>query len=183
VIVLSKPLLNGMIQVLQPQIADKPVLIVVGLEASFLHALSPETTNFKVIPPLWDALCHRAPEVPDRVGQAMYGIIYGRPEAERSHPHELQYIAAVAVNSTANIPPGMTSRTIPAGKFAVFTHRGPINRIGDTCYEIYRVWLPQSAWQHAGIADVEVYDERFSPDGEDSVMEYWISVIPKEPAH
>ena len=28
----------------------------------------------------------------------MYGVIYGRPEGERSHPHELQYIAAVAVN-------------------------------------------------------------------------------------
>ena len=151
----------------------------VGLEASFLHALSPETTNYKVIPPLWQQFSQRAREVQSRVGQAMYGIIYGRPESERAHPHELQYIAAVAVSSVTNLPAGMTSRTVPAGKFAQFTHRGPIHRIGETCREIYRVWLPQSNWQHAGIADIEVYDHRFCPDGEDSEVDYWISVVPK----
>ena len=164
---------------LEPQIVQKPALIVVGLEASFIHALSPQTNNFKVIPPLWDKFTHRAGEVSNRLGKAMYGIIYGRPETERSHPHELQYIAAVAVSRADKIPEGMVSWTIPAGTFAVFLHRGPIQNIGDTCYEIYRVWLPQSPWQHSEIADVEVYDERFDCESEKSEMEYWISVTPK----
>src|SRR4030095_15976051 len=111
---------------IEPQIVQKPALTLVGLEASFIHALSPETNNFKVIPPLWDKLAHRDGEVSNRLGKTMYGIIYGRPEAERSHPHELQYIAAVAVSRVDKIPEGMISRTIPAGKFAVFLHRGPI---------------------------------------------------------
>jgi AraC family transcriptional regulator len=164
---------------LEPQIVEKPALTVVGLETPFIHALSPDTNNYKVIGPLWDQFCQRAKEVPHRVGNAKYGIIYSRPESERTHPDELQYIAAVAVSSTDVIPAGMTSRIIPAGTFAVFLHRGPITTIADTCREIYRVWLPQSQWQHADIADVELYDERFDCESEKSEMEYWISVRAK----
>jgi AraC family transcriptional regulator len=164
---------------LVPQILQKPVMTIVGLETPFIHGLSPETNNFKVIPPLWDAFCKRMEEVPGRIGHASYGIIYSRPEEQRSHPHELQYIAGAQVRSGTAVPDGMVSRTIPAGTFAVFLHRGPIQKIGETCYEIYRVWLPQSKWQHADIADVEVYDEQFDCEGENSELEYWISVIPR----
>ena len=70
----------------------------------------------------------------------------------------------------------MVAWTVPAATFAVFEHRGPIRNLATTCREIYRHWLPASAYEHSGIADVERYDERFCPDGEDSVMEYWVSV-------
>jgi AraC family transcriptional regulator len=164
----------------QPRIVQKPPLTIVGLEASFIHALSPDTNNFKVIPPLWDRLIHRSGEVPGRIGTSTaYGVIYSLPEADRSHPHELQYIAGVQAQLPADPPPGMVLRTIPAGTFAVFLHRGSIQKIGETCREIYREWLPQSAWQHSDIADVEVYDERFDCEGEASEMEYWISVGPR----
>jgi AraC family transcriptional regulator len=83
------------------------------------------------------------------------------------------------VSEVADLPPGMVSHTVPADTFAVFIHRGPIHLIGQTCAEIYRRWLPQSAYEHSGIADVELYDHRFCTDGEDSEMEYWISVVPK----
>jgi AraC family transcriptional regulator len=164
---------------LAPQILDKPALTVIGLQTPFIHALSPDTNNFKVIGPLWDRFIQRAKEVPNRVGDEMYGIIYGQPEKQRSHPHELQYIAAVAVNSTTVIPAGMVSYTVPPGRFAVFVHRGPIAKIAETCREIYRVWLPRSAWDHALTADVELYDRRFCADGDQSEMEYWIPLTPK----
>jgi AraC family transcriptional regulator len=109
----------------------------------------------------------------------MFGIVYDRPEKERSHPHEMQYIAAVRVSKVDEIPTGMVERTVPAGTFAVFTHRGPIQKIGTSVGEIYRDWLPQSAFRHAGIADIELYDYRFHGDREDSEMEIWISVTPK----
>jgi hypothetical protein len=71
----------------QPKIIDKPALTIVGLETPFIHALSPDTNNY-IIGPLWDRFVHRAKEVASRAGNAMYGIIYGRPESERSHPHD-----------------------------------------------------------------------------------------------
>jgi AraC family transcriptional regulator len=164
---------------LEPQIVEKPALTVVGLEAPFISAMSSDATNFKVIPPLWDKFVHRAKEVTHRIGHDMFGVIYGRPAAQRSHPHEMQYIAGVPVSNTAQIPEGMVAHAVAAGTFAVFTHRGPIHTIGKTVEEAYRVWLPQSAWKHAQIADVELYDERFCGGGDESEMEYWISVKPK----
>jgi AraC family transcriptional regulator len=165
--------------VLQPQIVEKPALTVVGLETPFIHVLSPQATNAEVIGPLWGKFMQRAKDVPNRVGHEMFGVIYGRPEARRAHPDELQYLAGVAVSSAAELPGGMVAHTVPPGTFAVFTHRGPIKTIVGTIEQIYRVWLSQSAYQHAQIADVELYDRRFCVDGEDSEMEYWISVTPK----
>jgi len=164
---------------LQPEIVEKPELNFVGMEAAFIHSLSPDATNFAVIGPLWEKFSQRAGQVPNRIGREMFGIIYDRPKAARAHPDELLYLAAVAVNSTDKTPEGMIARTVPAGTFAVFIHRGPIRAIGATMHEIYRVWLPQSAYRHAQIADVELYDHRFCMDRDDSEMEYWISVTPK----
>jgi AraC family transcriptional regulator len=163
---------------MRPKIIEKPEFWVVGQEISFIHALSPDANNSQRIGSLWDEFAHRAKEVPNRTGQEMYGVIYGRPETQRSHPDELQYIAAVSVREPTKIPVGMTAHAVPAGTFAVFLHHGPISRIAETCREIYRDWLPQSDWLHGG-ADVEVYDERFKCDSENSEMEYWIAVIPK----
>ncbi|HVC96687.1 MAG TPA: GyrI-like domain-containing protein [Pirellulales bacterium] len=161
-----------------PRIVDKPGFTAVGFEAAFIHALSPDATNFKVIGPLWDKFFQRINQVADRIGDEMYGVIYGKPEAERTHPHELQYLAGVPVSEAAEIPEGMVSRAVAAGTFAVFIHRGPIRNIGKTVHDIYRVWLPQSPYRHAEIADVELYDRRFCVDSDDSEMEYWISVTP-----
>ena len=164
---------------MQPQISHIPAMVFVGLEAAFVGALAPEPTNFKVIPPLWDQFMKRAHQVPNRIDTNMYGIIFSKPEAERSRPDELQYVAGVAVNLVAGLPEGMTSRTVPAGTLAIFTHRGPIANIGATVHEIYRIWLPQSAYRHAELADVELYDHRFCANSADSEMEYWISVTAK----
>lgn len=166
----------------EPIIADKPELTVVGLQRSFIHALSPDATNMDVIGPLWGELLKRAASVPHRVGHAMYGVIFARTPGERSHPDELEYLAGVAVQSASAVPAGLVARKIPAGQFAVFLHRGPIRDIGATIRAIYRVWLPASRYEHSGLADIELYDERFCPDGDQSVMEYWISVRPKSSA-
>jgi AraC family transcriptional regulator len=158
-------------------------LKVVGFEAPFIHALSPDATNFEVIGPLWDRFIQSVERVPNRAGGEIYGVIYARPENERSHPNELQYMAGVAVHRASELPDGMVSHTVAADTFAVLTHNGPINTIGNTCREIYREWLPQSDYEHAGISDVEMYDERFDCERDDSVMEYWVSVKPKALDH
>lgn len=164
---------------IEPTLVEKPSFQIIGPEASFIGALSTHPTNFKVIPALWESFCVRVGEVPNRLGQEMYGVMYGRPRAERGDPDEMQYIAAVRVSSNAQIPSGMVSHTIPAAMFAVFIHRGPISGIAETVSQIYRQWLPNSKYKHAGIADVELYDQRFNPTSEKSEMEYWISVSPK----
>ena len=156
--------------------------MVVGYESPFIHALSPDVNTAEVIPPLWDRILKDRSQVPNRVGEEMYGVIYGKPQAERSHPDELQYIAGAAVSERGELPEGMVLHTVPAHTFAMVTHRGPIQNIGQTCHAIYRQWLPQSEWEHAGVADVEIYDHRFDGQSEESEMEYLITVKPREEA-
>lgn len=167
---------------IEPQIVEKPELKIVGYETPFIHALSPDVNTGEVIPPLWNRILRDQSRVPNRAGEAMYGVIYGRPSEERSHPDELQYIAGVPVSEQGELPDGMVFHTVPTHRFAVVTHRGPIQNIGETCHAVYRQWLPQSEWEHAGIADVELYDHRFDSCSDSSEMEYWITVKPKEDA-
>ena len=165
---------------LEPQIVETKELLVVGYEASFVHALSPDANSGQVIGQLWNRFVHDASKIPCCSGEEMLGVIYGRPEEQRSHRDELQYIAAVTVTAVGSLPEGMVAHTIPAGLFADFQHRGSIDRIGRTVEEIYRVWLPQSEYEHAEVADVEFYDHRFNCESEESIMEYRISVRPKK---
>ena len=164
---------------IEARIVESPAMTFVGLEVSFNHGLSKDSTAAQVIGPLWGQFGCRAEEVANRVGREMHGVIYGRPETERKHPDELQYIAAVQVSAADKLPPNMVARTIPAATYAVFLHRGPIQGITNTVREIYREWIPQSGYQHAEIADIELYDSRFDCESPTSEMEYWISVVPK----
>lgn len=167
----------------EPVIQRCPAWTILGYEGAFRHALSPEANNQQVIPELWNRLCGD-PVLFDemQIGNATYGVIYGRPETQRSHPDELQYIAGVKVEATVEPREGLSKHEIPESWFAVFSHHGPMERIHETVRWIYRQWLPASDYEHAGVADVEIYDQRFQPGREDSVMEYSISVRPREVA-
>lgn len=163
----------------EPRIVEKPEFTVVGCRGAFIHALSPDANNLQVIGELWQKFLAASDSVRHRVGEIMHGVIYGEPEGQRSHRHELQYIACAPVDSIDQLPEGMVAYTVPAATFAVFNHVGPIENIGETVSDAYRTWLPSSPYEHAEIADVELYDDRFCSDRDESVMEYWISVVRK----
>lgn len=167
---------------MSPILVDKPEMTFVGLETSFIHARSPECNAPQMIGPLWGKYLHRKGEIHNAIGDVSYGVIYGRAESDRKHPHELQYIACRQVDSDHAspdlIPEGMLVYRVPAAKYACFIHKGPIEKITETLNAIYDGWLKTCEYEHAEIADIEIYDERFCMD-DGSEMEYWISVKAK----
>ncbi len=98
----------------EPEIVQKEAFTVVGMEALFLGAQSPDANNFEVIPALWHLFNHRVGEVENRSDEANYGLVMTIPEAERSHPDELLYVAGVAVCGDVSLPEGMVSHEVPA---------------------------------------------------------------------
>lgn len=158
-----------------PIIVEKPAMTFVGLEASFIHIRSPDYNGHEVIGPLWERFLPRREEITHRVGDAAFGVIHGREESLRSHPHELQYIACLLVEQQTELPDGMISYSVPASKYACFTHNGVIHNLGNTVNEIYDGFLKQGTFAHAGAADIELYDDRFCMD-DTSKMEYWVSI-------
>ena len=164
---------------LEPRIEYMQAFAVVGVEGTFIGSQSPGATNSEVIPQLWGEFNPRVGEVRHRIEAGVrYGVMYCRPESDRSHPDELQYIAGARVGSADDVPLGMTHFEVPAATFAVFTHSGPLGKLTETIRYIDRTWAPASKYEHSGI-EIERYDDRYREDSEDSVMEYSVSVVRK----
>jgi AraC family transcriptional regulator len=165
---------------MEPEIVEKPGFKVAGLETPFVHILSEDGVGEERVGKLWGAFGAAVPRIANRArDEVAFGIVYPRPEGERSHPDELQYICSNEVTTFDGMPEEFATYEVPANRYAIFTHRGPITTLEPTIRHAYREWLPNSEFEHAGPCDVERYDERFCHDGDESEMEYWIPVREK----
>lgn len=162
---------------MKPTIQELPETFVIGMGARFISIMSPDADNSKVIPALWHQFVNRIDEIPGRVGHASYGLVGELPPAQRTGAKgELFYVACVTVRADAQPPAGMIRQAIPAGKYAVFTHHGKLDTLGKTMHDIYAVWLPQSGMQRRHAPDIEVYDQRFKLDSDDSEFDICLPV-------
>ena len=156
---------------MKPVIRTFPARRVVGLAAKFVSALAEGTNAQEVIPGLWHRYIGRRAEIPSTLGPVDYGVMTDLPAREKSHPAEMLYVACAEVKRGAKVPKGMTSVSIPMGRYAVFTHRGPIEQIRETIDFVYRTWLPSSKKKLRKAPHLEVYGRRFNPGSPDSEME------------
>jgi len=77
---------------------------------------------------MWEEFIPRIGEIPNRVGGHFYGLMYTDPSLpEGTHP----YIAGVEVSEVGAVPDGMVSYTVPALSYAVYTHKGKAQTIGQ----------------------------------------------------
>ena len=60
---------------IEPKIVQKGAFTIVGMEASFIGALSPDANNFELVPALWHRFINRLDEVESRTDEACYGLI------------------------------------------------------------------------------------------------------------
>ena len=65
---------------------------------------------------------------------------------------------------------------IPAGTYAVFTHRGHISDLPKMVYTAWNKGLPDAGLEPTMAPDFEVYDERFDPKTGRGVVELWLPV-------
>lgn len=164
----------------EPEIIQRDAFTLVGVEAPFIGALSPDANNFDVIPALWHRFINRITEVENRAGDANYGLVLTPPVGERSHPDELLYVAGTVVSGVSSVPEGMVRHEVPATTYAVFTHRGPIGNLPKTVRFAMEVWLPRSEYRFNRI-EVERYDHRFSIESpQESEMETWLGIVPAD---
>ena len=162
---------------MQPlRIESKPAMRLVGFRAPFISGLSAHTNAGEVIGPLWGRLIPQLESIPGRDETRCCGYTWCAPEAERADPDEMLYLAGVPVGDDAEVPAGFDAIETPEATYAVFEHHGPIERFGETLGAIYGTWLPASEYRSNGRGDLEIYDERWTPDGEDSVFEVWVGV-------
>lgn len=70
-------------------------------------------------------------------------------------------VVSVEVSSMSVLPPPLVYKTIPGGKYAVFTHTGSLKSLPLTYQYIWGTWSLTTQEKLDGREDFELYDERF----------------------
>lgn len=146
---------------MEPKIIQKEEFHVIGME------YYGDNKNGE-IPAMWGEFINRIQEIPNRVNLNTYGVC--SPIEKMTDESKFFYIAGVEVTCIDQIPEGMVAKTVPAAQYAVFTHKGSPDKLGQTYEYIMGTWLPNSGYKPMMSPDFEFYDHRFKPDSENSEM-------------
>jgi len=153
---------------MKPRIIIKPAFTVVGLS----QCVERSDGNAEA---LWTQLSARFQEIPNADPDTGFGV-HSWKGSER------QYLVGIAMRGTLmgekvpEVPEGMTSYPITKHAYAVFPHHGLIDRLSSTIDTIFIDWLPGSGYQTAENYYFELYDDRFQPGSEDSVLFIFVPV-------
>ena len=158
---------------MQPKFVDKAAMTVVGMAYIGKNAEGGEFNH--EIGTMWGEFMVRDKEIKSITGDCNYGACFGQGEGIADD--QFEYVAWYEVTDAADIPDGMVVRQIPAYKYAVFTHKGKVHNLGETYRYIYETWLPQADVElHPDKFDMELYDNRFIPDSDESEFDILVAV-------
>jgi AraC family transcriptional regulator len=159
---------------MQPRIVSKEEFKIVGMEV-----ISADPKDFG---DLWGRFLPRMGEITNQSRPCgAYGLCACGPECKpeegicKCEEMGFSYTAGVEVSDFNSIPEGMVGKTVPAAKYAVFTHKGSLDKLGTTYDYIFQTWIKDSGYQITGPM-FEYYDERFNPTSENSALDIYVPV-------
>ena len=85
----------------------------------------------------------------------MLGICHDDPEV--TPPDKIRYDACLAVDESFSPIGEIGIQTVAGGEYAVTTHRGPYNNVGQTYSELLGQWIPRSGHELRNQPCFEVY--------------------------
>jgi len=160
---------------MQTRILEVKEFSVIGIEARTNNAR--ETTDSGVIPRQWSKFFAEGilAKIPNKVDPTLYAV-YTDYVSDRNGDYS--YIIGANVSDTADIPPGMVAKKVPAGKYPVVTSaRGPVRSVVPQTWQ--QVWRLEDKSQLGGAraykADFEVYDQR-GRDPQDSQNDIFVGI-------
>jgi len=89
---------------------------------------------------------------------------------------DIDYFAACEVLNGDDIPEGYEILKLDSTKYAVFTYRGEIEKLGEFYGKIHRNLLPENNLIPSGKPELELYDERYAPDSVNSEFDIYIPI-------
>ena len=155
-----------------PEIIDAPERLFVGMRITTCHA---ENRTFE----LWRGFKPRVREIAARLDANFISVqifAAGQNFAEFTPQTIYEKWAAVEVDEPAEIPDGMELLTIPAGKYAVFVHRGLPQDFPKTNAFIHGVWMPASPFRLDARPHFEVMAPDYRADDPDAQEAVWVPV-------
>jgi len=139
---------------MQPEIVNRPAFKAIGLAYVGRN-------EHGEIGQMWGRFNERANEIARTNAKEAFGLCFSTLEGP-ARPGEFEYVASFEVADEKSVPAGMVCRQVPAYKYAVFTHHGRLDNLGETYQFIYNTALAQAGLKpHSDKFDMEVYDKDF----------------------
>jgi AraC family transcriptional regulator len=162
----EKTLSEGLLEA--PRFENGKPMMLAGLRDHYTTATMGE------IPGLWQRFAPYIGKVPGQVDRVAYGICFPFPDG-------FDYMAAVEVQSSGEVPPELNVVTMPSERYAVFAHRGHVSKLQETCRAIEHEWLPKSRYSLGLGAPgspgfFERYGESFDPKVGVGDVEVWVPI-------
>ena len=155
-----------------PAVVDREEFNVIGVEDIGKR----ESRNTAQI---WGKFQELITKVPKKDGSHALGITMITKDLQEKG--ESRFIVANEIPVVEEIPEGMVVETIPAQKYAVFTHIGSLINIGETFQYIYGDWIVNNTrYERIPLApEFEYYDQRFSLTSAESELDLYIPIQDK----
>ncbi|CKG33124.1 AraC family transcriptional regulator [Streptococcus pneumoniae] len=165
------------------RIVNKQEFLVAGYE---LKTTSKEGKNHQDIPAFWQEYLQKdlGTTIPNRKDTSQW-VELGLCTDFNLETGDFTYIIGMEVTDFENVPNEIAKRTFPAATYAVFTtpkvpHKEMVSSIHQTWNAVFSEWFPHSGYEHCGVTEFELYDERCHEDkSEFAQVELWIPVKKK----
>lgn len=158
-----------------PKLVELPDIQVAGLRGQ-------TTLRDNLLPQLWTQFHALVEAIPNRkAGGRGFGVCEACNEGNTIYNMNdsvlFSEVVAIEVNGFAGLPEPFAAKTLRAGRYAVFTHKGSLARLKETFDYIWGTWFLGTQEKLDCREDFELYDERFlGYDHPDSQIELYIPI-------
>ena len=131
---------------------------------------------------LWKSFAPRKKEIKNSISSDLYSVdIYNNTKffTNFNPSEEFEKWAAIEVENFGHVPDGMEKLIIPEGEYAVFHYKGKPSEAQLTFQYIYRVWLPQSAYEMDDRPYFAFMGDKYQGEDPESEEEFWVPVREK----
>jgi len=128
---------------------------------------------------LWQSFMPRKKEVVNTLNDHLYSVeIYKQSNFFKNFDPTLEFEkwAAVEVSNFDRVPSEMESLIIPAGKYAVFQHKGSDSEVSETYKYILQDWFPNSKYQLDNRPHFAVMGGKYIKENPDSEEDLWFPI-------
>lgn len=128
----------------------------------------------------WDKLCTwMGKEGLLGGGAVLLGICHDDPEV--TPPEKIRYDACVTVDQDFAPTGEIGVQVVAGGEYAVTTHFGPYNKLGETYSNIMGQWLPRSGRELGATPCFEIYlNDPQSTEPEDLLTDIYVPLKPRK---
>lgn len=158
---------------IMPAIVETEEISVAGIRGE-------TSTQYNILPDLWNNLLKKTGKIPDSSKVRRFGICEtDRINTRISRDGNVVFteLVGIEVKDFQNVPQGLDIKVIPGGRYAVFTHKGTVATLRKTYDYIWGSWALFTRETPDEREDFEIYDERFlGADHEDSQIDIYVPV-------